>query len=267
MPTNNISDLSLLTTEKLPAKTIGAKILVYDTVISTNELAAELARKGDFVEGQAIFADEQTAGAGRMGRNWFAPKGKSILMSAILTPRLETRHLPAVNAVGALAVVDAIEEMTSLIAKVRWPNDVVLDDKKIAGVLAKIENVNRPGQCFILGIGFNVNVSEDEFPPDMPPATSLLIHRKGKVDRLKAAESLLRSLDRWYETLKAGNYEAIEARLRERSSLIGNKVTVKCGGESVTGTAVGISLIDGLTLALPDGSTRTFHESTATLVS
>ncbi len=267
MPTNNISDLSPLTTEKLPTKTVGAKILVYDSVGSTNEFAAELARKGDFVEGQAIFADEQTAGAGRMGRNWFAPKGKSILMSAILTPRLAPPHLPAVNAVGALAVVDAIEETSSLIAKVRWPNDVVLDDKKIAGVLAKIESVNKPNQCFILGIGFNVNVSEDDFPPDMPPATSLLIHKKEKVDRLRASESLLRSLDRWYETLKAGNYEAIEARLRERSSLIGNTVTVKSGDESVTGTVVDISLIDGLALALPDRSTRTFHESTATLIS
>ena len=258
--------ISLAKDDKLSTKTVGSKILVYEAVGSTNEVAAQLAREADFVEGQVIITDEQTAGTGRMGRKWLSPKGKGILMSAILTPRLNIQHLPAITAIGALAVLDAVKESTALPAKVRWPNDVVLDDKKIAGVLARMENVNRPSRCFILGIGFNVNLSEDDFPPDIPPATSLYICRKKPLDRLTAARTLLQALDRWYSVLKSGGFAAIEERLRESSSLTGRTVTVISGAETLTGKVTGISLFNGLHLTLPDETTRVFHESTATLV-
>lgn len=249
----------------IDTETVGSRILARKAVGSTNDLASGLARSGDFVEGQVIFAEAQSAGRGRMGRDWTCPDGKGILMSAILTPSLATHHLPAATAIGALAALDAIDSVVPGRAQIRWPNDVVVEDKKIAGVLAKIERVKRSGHCFIIGIGLNVNVAEAEIPKGIQPATSLLICRGKPVDRLGVAESLLRALDRWYATLKSGDFAAIEERLREHSSLIGRRITVKSGGEILTGEAVGISLVDGITIRLHDGASRTCHESTTTL--
>ena len=200
-----------------------------------------------------------------MGRSWHCPDAAGILLSVILAPDLAAAYLPAITAIGALAVADAVESVAPAEARIRWPNDVVIDHAKIAGVLARIEKTPHAPRCFVLGVGLNVNIAREEFPPDIPPATSLQVCAGRPVSRLETAKALLRSLDEWYRRLKAGDFGAIEARLRERSSLLGREITVECRGETITGVASDISLVDGLTITLPDGSARICHESATSL--
>ena len=144
MTTPSQSELAPLVGETASAGVIvGARTLVLGSVGSTNLYAAQLARKGEFVEGQAIFADRQTDGRGRMGRTWHCPDGAGLLLSVILTPQLDTDRLPAITAIGALAAAEVVERMTSASAQIRWPNDVVVEGAKIAGVLARIEKNTR----------------------------------------------------------------------------------------------------------------------------
>ena len=247
---------------------IGRRIIVLDKVDSTNAYALMLSERGEAEEGMVILADEQTGGRGRFGHTWFAPAGKSVLMSTILNPGITVKHLPAVTAIGALAVVETAREEFDLDAMVCWPNDAVVKNKKFAGVLARAERFGRPGQRFILGIGLNVNVDSHHFPAEFSSSsTSLKMELGAEVSREHVVRALLRHLDRWYTCLKQGRMNEIEHQLRKRSSLTGRTVTVEHRDERFTGTVIDVSLIDGILLELPDQTTRHFPESLTTLLS
>lgn len=264
-----MSELSSL--EKTPppdTECIGRKIIVLDKTDSTNNYASQLCKCGEADEGTVVIADEQTGGRGRFGHTWFAPAGKSVLMSTILNPGITVEHLPAVTAIGALAVVETAREEFDLDAMVCWPNDAVIKNKKFAGVLARVERFGRPGQRFILGIGLNVNVETHHFPAEFSSSsTSLKMELGAEVSREHVVRALLIHLDRWYTCLKQGRMNEIEHQLRKRLSLSGRTVTVEHRNQRYTGTVIDVSLIDGLLLQLPDGTTRSFPESLTTLLS
>jgi len=249
-------------------KVIGRKLIALDTVNSTNDYASALALEGGAPEGTVIFAEEQISGRGRFGHAWHAPRGTSILMSAVLTPEITPEQIPAVTAIGALAVMDMTRAEFGLDAMVRWPNDVVINHLKLAGVMARAERFGRPGQRFILGIGVNVNLERRQLPAEFAEtATSLSIEAGREVSRERAASALLRRLDYWYDRLKSGRFDEIEHHLRKYSSLSGRTVTLQCRGREHTGAVIGLSLFQGIHLRLSDYSTGYFPESVTTLIS
>ena len=146
-------------------------------------------------EGAVAVADEQTAGRGRLGRRWFAPRGTSLLCSVQLRPAVPPEQLPELTGVAASACAEAIAAVTGLEPRVKFPNDLLLADRKIAGVLAEA----REGRI-VLGIGINVNVPEDELPTQVDrPATSLLVEGGREVDRAELLVELLDRLERRYD--------------------------------------------------------------------
>jgi BirA family biotin operon repressor/biotin-[acetyl-CoA-carboxylase] ligase len=183
-------------------------------------------------------------------------------------PEITAAQVPAVTAIGVLAVVEAVREEFRLDALVRWPNDAVINDKKFSGVLARAERFGKPGQRFILGIGLNVNLESRQLPADFAAsATSLMTELGAPVSRERVARALLVHLDRWYKNLKLGRFDEIEHRLQRYSSLPGRTVTLESRGKQYTGTVIGLSLFEGIQLRLSDYSTGFFPEALTTLIS
>ena len=165
----------------------------YEHVGSTP--STQLLLAPDAPEGALVVAEEQTAGRGRLGRNWFAPAGTSLLCSLQLRPDTPTERLPELTGVAARACADAIAALTGLEPALKFPNDVLVGGRKVAGILAEA----RDGRV-VLGVGINVNLPVDELPEDVDrPATSLLVETGRELDRAELLAELLERLERRYD--------------------------------------------------------------------
>lgn len=151
-------------------------------------------------EGAVVATDEQTAGRGRLGRSWFAAPGTSLLFSVNLRPAVETARLPELSIVAGVAAAEAIRRVTSLAPEIKLPNDLLLDGRKLAGILAEA----REGRV-VLGIGINVNVAPEDLPADVDvEPTSLLAELGTPVDRAQLLAAILLELERRYDAWNAG---------------------------------------------------------------
>jgi BirA family transcriptional regulator, biotin operon repressor / biotin---[acetyl-CoA-carboxylase] ligase len=165
----------------------------YEHVAST--ASTQLLLTQDAPEGALVVAEEQTAGRGRLGRPWFAPAGTSLLCSLQLRPEAPTERLPELTGVAARACAETIAALTGLEPALKFPNDVLVGGRKVAGILAEA----RDGRV-VLGIGINVNVPADELPSDVDrPATSLLAETGRELDRAELLAELLERLERRYD--------------------------------------------------------------------
>jgi BirA family transcriptional regulator, biotin operon repressor / biotin---[acetyl-CoA-carboxylase] ligase len=209
---------------------------------STNDRARELAEAGA-PSGTLVTADEQSAGRGRRGRTWSALAGKALLGSFVLRP-LDERHALLPLAVP-LAVCDAIEEVSQNACRVKWPNDVWIEERKVAGVLIEA----RPPQWAVLGVGVNVAIEPAEFPDDLRwPATS--IGRGAGVEQ--TLHPLADSLRRWTEATP----EAILGAYAERDALRGRRIAWDGDSGAGSGTAEGIDSAGNLVVATDAGSVK-----------
>ena len=149
----------------------------------------------DAPEGALVTAEEQTAGRGRLGRRWLAPTGTSLLCSLQLRPPVSPERLPELTGVAARACADAIAALTGLEPELKFPNDVLLGSRKVAGVLAEARE-----ERVVLGLGINVNVPADALPADVDrPATSLLVETGSELDRAELLAEVLERLERRYD--------------------------------------------------------------------
>jgi BirA family transcriptional regulator, biotin operon repressor / biotin---[acetyl-CoA-carboxylase] ligase len=211
----------------MPAVRFGAPHRHFRVVDSTNARARGLAEAGA-PGGIAVTADQQTAGRGRQGRSWMAPAGKALLYSTVLRP-LDARHLLLPLAVP-LAVCEAAEELQPAVeCQVKWPNDVWVEGRKLAGVL--IEAKPQDGWA-VIGVGLNLSIARDEFPPDLRE-TAISLFGRGSGSRggvpatpLAAAKTLNRHLAHWVEA----DREAILGAWRQRDALRGRKIAWDGGG-------------------------------------
>lgn len=168
-------------------------------------------------EGALVVADHQTAGRGRLGRSWEAPPGKALLFSALLKPPAE-RRLPELSLLAGIAVADALEHMVELAVQIKWPNDVMLRRRKVAGCLAEA----RDG-AVVLGVGVNVAQTADELPPN---AGSILTLTGRPVDREELLSAILRALEQRYAAWREGGLDAVYDALGPRDFLRGRRVSV-----------------------------------------
>lgn len=218
---------------------------------STQELLED-----DDPEGAVAVCDEQTAGRGRRGRGWSAPRGSSILFSMLLRPPAG-RRLPELSLVGGMATADAVEEALTLSAQIKWPNDVMVNRKKVAGVLAEA----RAGTV-ILGIGINVNQDHGDLPDDarVPPA-SLYTTDGVRRNRAPIVAILIHRLELHYERWHDGGLDAIYDFLGARDFLRGRHVSV----DGTSGKAIGIAR-DGRLEIEVDGAARFVETGEVTYV-
>lgn len=241
--------------ENLETNVVGCDVRFFETVESTNEIARRLADEGAR-DGTVVVAQAQTAGRGRYGRSWFSPPD-SIFMTVILRPN-EKACVQTVCAIGTVAVCDAILAETQLRAEIKWPNDVVVSGRKVCGVLAEASS------CVLLGIGVNVNFPRAKLPAELKEtATSLSAETGKKVDRVGLTRKIIRGIDAIYLAWTEGDTGFLEEEWHRMSATLGNQMIVTENGLSYEGCAVDVSITKGLVLELPEGGTRTFHQSSA----
>jgi len=235
--------------ENLGTRLIGRHIRWHDTLPSTNDLAASLAEI-QVPEGTVIVAEEQTAGRGRRGRPWTSPRG-GIWLSIILRPPLPLPQAPLIGLAAATAVARAIRVTTGLLARVKWPNDVLIEGRKVVGVLVEAG----PGaEWVIVGIGINANVPRAALPAETGyPATSLEEALGHPVDRGVLVRTVLRELERKYDELCGGGALRIVRTWREMADTLGRVVRVETGGAVLEGSADDIDDSGALLVRERDG--------------
>jgi BirA family biotin operon repressor/biotin-[acetyl-CoA-carboxylase] ligase len=246
---------------KVNTKRIGRKILVYNHTSSTNDVAAEYAKNKEN-DGLAIFAEEQTAGRGRAGAKWYSGRGDSILCSIFLTgckcnPELLSLACP-------VAVAEAIGKIADSQAKIKWPNDIILNGKKVAGIMVESKTVE---DCavYIIGIGINCHQKKNFFPGELQTtATSIDIEGHSMCDRISLAKRLLSSLDHWLEIAEKNSKMVID-HWRRLSTLLNQRVTLIFNGKKFTGNCIGIDPEKGLILQLETGGMRMFDAAHTTI--
>ena len=248
----------------LRTRIMGQRLILLERTGSTTDLAWREAQAGA-PEGTVILAEEQTHGRGRMGRRWHCPPGTGLLMSLVLRPELGVEQGSLVTVTAAVAVTDALRESLRLPARIRWPNDIMIRGRKVAGIL--VEGRSLAGRAaFVLGMGINVNATLADFGPELSSAaTSLAVETEGTLDRATVARWVLLALDRWYGTLRGGDYGCIAREWRRLSSTLGHRVVLSENGREYRGRVLDLSLEDGLIVRLDSGLTRVFHPATVTV--
>lgn len=249
---------------QLDSRIIGRRVITLERVTSTNDIAWREALMGAS-EGTVVLAEEQTAGRGRMGRIWHSAPGTGLLMSVILRPEVDAQQAHLITVMGAVAVAQALRKYLRVQARIRWPNDITIKDRKVAGVLVEGRTL-ATGSVFVIGIGVNVNAQAGDFPPELrEAATSVAIELGHPVARLDVAQWTLLTLERWYRDFRSGDYGRIATVWRQLSSTLGRRVALLENGREFKGTVLDLSLEEGLIVRLDEGVTRIVHASTATL--
>ncbi|MBM3148759.1 MAG: biotin--[acetyl-CoA-carboxylase] ligase [Chloroflexi bacterium] len=229
MTTNR--ELTKAITDKLSTRFVGRQLYYYAKLTSTMNMAREKASKGA-PEGTVIIANQQTSGRGRLGRAWFSPQG-NLALSLILKPRIE--NLTQLIMVASLAVVKAIKSVSDIDATIKWPNDVLVRDKKVCGILIESEVKGNAVHFAVLGIGINIDLDTTAFPEIAAIATSLTQESGSNISRAELTATLLTEIEKLYLEAQAGM--PIHKEWRERMDTLGKWIEVKSGDAIERGKA------------------------------
>jgi len=225
--------------EAIPPGFPRAEVVVLDVTESTNRVAAEMADRG-CPHGSIVVADAQTAGRGRMGRRWVSPPGKNIYLSMLLRPPVPADAVPRLSLVAGLALADAVESL-GVPAHLKWPNDLYLDGKKAAGILAEAASDPAGVRHLVLGVGVNVNMEEEDFPQELRGVATSLRIRTGRTHRrVGILARFLGSFADRYDRFLAGGFSALLPDWDRRDFLRGKRVLARRSGSEAWGTACGV---------------------------
>jgi BirA family biotin operon repressor/biotin-[acetyl-CoA-carboxylase] ligase len=242
----------------LTGQLMGRQIYSYRSVRSTNRVATEMVPYGP-PEGTLVLAEEQLAGRGRLGRVWHSPPGLGLWMSLILYPRVPADRMFQLAICGALAVAETVLERFALPVKVKWPNDVLIRDAKLAGVLVETQLDSSEVPGVVLGIGFNVNHRDQDFPRSLRPrATSLRMELGRVVSRIELLGDLLAQFERIYLQFQTHGLEPFLGRWRQLSAVLGQPVSIQIGPRHLSGRAVDIDSQGALVLEEKSGRRQRF---------
>lgn len=239
--------------ESLRTNIIGREIITLESTTSSMDIAKEMLRN-NAMEGTTIFVEEQTQGRGRTGKEWFCKKGKGLLLTVVISPVIKPEKSYFLIIFTAVAIVKTIRDMFKLPVEIDWPNDLVINKKKLGGVIVETQNYIGKTSDYIIGIGINVNLKKHELPEQIDqPATSLSIEKETFIDRTIFARALLQNLDSWYLILKDERYEYIVEKWEEFCVNIGRRVHIRNAKNELTGIFLGISNNGELILQLDNG--------------
>jgi len=237
----------------LKTKKMGRKIHYFQTLDSTNSKAYQLALNGA-EEGEVVITESQEKGRGRLERQWFSPPFLNLYLSVILRPKIPPHQASLITLMAAVAAADAIQKFSGFLPLIKWPNDILFRDRKVAGLLNEIHSETDRIHFVILGIGVNLNMGEKMFPKEIRPmATSLMIETRQTISRKAFLQSLLLQLEKWYAIfLKQGSTVILKA-WRDRAQIKGRRVKVISFGEIWVGMAVDVDSDGALILETEDG--------------
>ncbi|MEQ2528110.1 biotin--[acetyl-CoA-carboxylase] ligase [Robertmurraya yapensis] len=241
----------------LKTSTIGQEIHYHETVDSTQKIAHRLGLE-NVPEGTVVIADEQVGGRGRMNRPWHSPKGTGVWMSIILRPNIPLPKAPQLTLLTAVAVVQAIGDCTGLEPHIKWPNDILINGKKVTGILTELQAEADQIHSVIIGIGINVNQQKDDYPPELQSiATSLAIEKDEFVNRAELVQAVFARLEKLYTLYLEKGFLPIKLLWESYAISIGKKITARTLSGNLTGKALGIT--DDGVLMLEDES-GTIHQ-------
>jgi BirA family biotin operon repressor/biotin-[acetyl-CoA-carboxylase] ligase len=240
----------------LRTKWLGRTIHYFPTTDSTNSKAYELGLQGA-EEGEVVLAESQTKGRGRLGRQWFSPPFLNLYLSIILRPRIPPQQASLITLMAAVATAEAIQKYSGLHPLIKWPNDILLGDRKVAGLLNEIHSEIDRIHFVILGIGVNLNMDGKVLSKEIGGmATSLKKETGEAVSRKAFLQCLLEELECWYEIFLKEGGAAILRVWRERAKIKGKRVKVTSFGERMTGVAVEVDSDGALILETKDGKRK-----------
>ncbi len=238
----------------LNTKIIGDEIIFIESIDSTNNYGKKICEK-EFAEGTIIIAEEQTTGRGRLGRNWISPKGEGIWMSILLKPNLKPEQASQLTILTAYAAAISIRDMLELDALIKWPNDIVIDGRKVCGILtemgAEIDKIN----YLIVGIGINANIEGKSFYENsLSTATSLRIEKGETIDRKALLAKVIMNFESLYLAfIESKNIEDLLNKYKKISVTLGKEIKFTFNKEDLTGTAVDIDSSGRLLIKLKNG--------------
>ena len=244
----------------LSGRTISNRILHYPSLDSTMNEAGRLAG-GGCLEGLVVVTEQQTAGRGRFGRSWVSGPGESLLLSIVLRPTAE--QLPQANMAATLAVARTADRHVDGRVTIKWPNDVRIGGRKVAGILIEADSQAGRIASAVVGIGINVSVDTAGHPEIAGTATSLVEETGAPVERTAVLIDLLRQLDDLYSHVRSGG--SLTGQWSSRLDTLGLDVKVRRGSEVLTGIARAVDDQGNLILERPDGSTFTVVGGEVTL--
>lgn len=246
----------------LKTKRIGREVLVYNDTSSTNDVAWEYA-KNEKNDGLAVFSEEQTAGRGRGGNKWFSPKGQSMLCSVVLLESELAGEL--IILAGAVAVAEAVGRCGRSEARIKWPNDIILNDKKVGGILLESKS-GKKGADYVLGIGVNCHQGEDFFTGELHDVATSIDLESGQIcERTLLAKRLLISLDDWTAAADESPKKVIE-RWGNLSTQLGHRVNLMYDNRKFSGNCIGVDPQKGLIVQLERGGVRMFDAAHTSIV-
>jgi BirA family biotin operon repressor/biotin-[acetyl-CoA-carboxylase] ligase len=226
--------------KRLQAKRLGGKFHYFAELGSTNDHARMLAEQGA-AEGEIVMAEAQTHGRGRLGRRWESPPGVNLYLSVILRPRLMPIHAPQITLMAAVALAEAVAPLIKQTPVIKWPNDIFVDGRKLAGILSEAACDPKRIDHVILGMGVNVNYQVTAMPRELrQQATSVADLRGSPTDRESVMLRLIHNLDRCYGELDEYGFEALRSRWDAFFGLRGRRVRIENHEHVVIGRALGI---------------------------
>jgi BirA family biotin operon repressor/biotin-[acetyl-CoA-carboxylase] ligase len=240
----------------LRGRRFGLPLFSYGRLASTNETAARLAQ-AEAPEGTLVTAEEQVRGRGRQGRSWHSPPGVGIWMSLVLRPQFDPHRTTCIPLLGALAVADGIAGVTGARPELKWPNDVYLDGRKVAGVLGESAVEGARVRFAVLGMGLNVNLHASGLPEELRATAGSLSMATGRTwDRVEVLAAILAGLEARYEAYVRSGFEAIREEFLASSRLVGRPVDVIFSHGTVSGTVLDVAFDGELVLATAAGTSR-----------
>ncbi|MCX7780958.1 MAG: biotin--[acetyl-CoA-carboxylase] ligase [Negativicutes bacterium] len=225
----------------------------FSEVASTNNEAKKLAAAG-CAEGTIVLAEAQNGGRGRLSRGWFSPFARGIWLSVVLRPPFSPQEAPKCTMMAAVAVNRAIRRVAGIESGIKWPNDILCGGKKLVGILTEMSAEMDAINHIVIGIGMNVNIAPEDFPPDLAPIATSLAAEAGKpVSRLELLAAVLAELDKIYQHATAYGFGEVLQRWRQESVTLGQEVTVLGVSKQFSGLAVDIDEDGALLVKTPDG--------------
>ena len=222
--------------EGLETKSFGRhEIIVLSETDSTNTRAKDLAAQGA-PEGTLVLAERQTQGRGRKGRSWLSPTGSGIYSSLILRPRIPPSEAPVITLLTAVVVAETLKSLTPLTPKIKWPNDILINGKKIAGILTEMSMEIDAVDFIIVGLGLNVNTPADGFTKELQGiATSIFIETQKRWDRTALVREYLKQYEIYYDLFKRDGFSPIVKRWKALTDIIGREVRVDMVNKTIDG--------------------------------
>jgi len=254
----------------LRTRRMGRTLIARASVESTMDVAWDALAEG-MPDGTAVVADQQTRGRGRGGRSWWMPPGRALAISLALHPGCDAREMGTLPLVAGLALAEALETLAAsadsvpgtrlpgarLRARLKWPNDVLIGDRKLAGVLCESRRRGGAGEAVVVGVGVNVSQAASEFPAELAATATSLAIEGVRVTREQVAAALLNHLEPLWDEHAEGGREAVLERWRARADFWGRPVTVRTPSGTLSGIARALDADGGLVVSLPGGAETT----------